>query len=100
MVGVGVRICNDDGIKPFFNEGSEILLENSLPELQNSRVLDTSVENKFSHNFGFAGDWGEFHQMIRRPLSFINKKEAYRLHRQQQNTVRTRSNNVNVSLKE
>ena len=101
MVGVGVRICNDDAIKPFFNEGSEILLENSLPELQNSRVLDTSVENKFSHNFGFAGDcWGEFHQMIRRPLSFINKTEAYRLHRQQQNTVRTRSNNVNVSLKE
>ena len=101
MLGVDVRMCNDNSIKPYFNEGTETLLENSLPELQNSRVLDTSLENKFSHNFGFAGDcWSEFHQMVRRPFAFVDKTETSRSKKQQQNSDRTRRNLLNVSLKE
>ena len=99
MIGVDVRICNEIGIKPYFNEGTEILLENSLPELQNSRVLDTSLGNDpNSHNFGFAGDcWSEVHQMIKRPFAFMNKHEASRAERQQK-SIRRRD--LDVSLKE
>ena len=89
MLGVDIRVCADEAVRPYFNEGTDILLEHSLPELQNSRVLCTSVENKFDHNYGFAGDcWSEVHHMIKRPLAFISKNETDRVLKKENVTTR------------
>ena len=71
-----IRLCPADTIPlPYFNEGTEVLLEKTNPNLQSYRVVDTDTTRAASmtmKKFGYAGDcWEEFRQQLKTPFGFL-----------------------------
>lgn len=71
LYGFDIRMCENPEISPFFNFGTEMLLENSFAELQNARVVDTSPDVYVQKN---GGCYSEFLAMVKRPGKFIASK--------------------------
>lgn len=72
-MGIDIRLCSNKSARPFFNEGTETLLEHSLPELQSSRVLDTSTGVSPARNDGSC--WVEVHEIMKRPIEFVTQSK-------------------------
>ena len=70
--GLDIRLCDNMGISPFFNECTEAMLDDLLPGVQSARLLggDESVkETKYGH---FGDCYSEFREQMRsNPSRFL-----------------------------
>lgn len=70
--GFDVRLCSSAKPSPYFNEGSEAVLENTLAEIQSTRVLDITPGAP-SKKFGNFGDcFSELREMAKNPMGFFS----------------------------
>ena len=74
--GFDLRLCCSAKPSLYFNEGSEAILENTLAEIQSTRVLDITP-GALSRKFGNFGDcFTELREMTRSPMGFFRRKSV------------------------